>query len=185
MGGYGSGRRGFYSKKDTVEDCLAIDINWCIRNGYIKPDHWNMGALTWSRNGEKTSSISYESRCDMDPPYVRLMYTWRKTDEVDFRVYLTTTSPNYGGVRWWFICPLITKGRYCGKRVGKIYSAPGSRYFGCRHCQDLTYTSCQEHDKRIDALVRNPEALLAKLNSNDLNGSLLALKAYYKATGRL
>ncbi len=124
MGGLGSGRWGFHTKRDTVEDCLSIDINWCIRKGFINPGHWSLGTLSWS-------------------------------------------------------------GRYCGKRVGKIYSAPGSRYFGCRHCQDLTYTSCQEHDKRIDALVNNPEMLLAMLDSNDTNVSILALKAYYKVTGRL
>jgi len=30
------------------------------------------------------------------------------------------------------------------RRVAKLHSPPGSRYFGCRHCHDLTYNSCQE-----------------------------------------
>jgi hypothetical protein len=31
--------------------------------------------------------------------------------------------------------------------VGKLYLPPGGRYYGCRHCYDLTYTSCQESHK--------------------------------------
>ena len=48
-----------------------------------------------------------------------------------------------GGVRWWFLCTLTCDGRYCGRRVGKLYLPPGGRYYGCRHCYDLTYKSCQ------------------------------------------
>jgi hypothetical protein len=64
--------------------------------------------------------------------------------------------------------------------MGKLYLPPGGRYFGCRHCYGLTYRSCQEHDKRVDALRRNPEALEALLDDpKALNMSqlLLALKA--------
>jgi hypothetical protein len=43
--------------------------------------------------------------------------------------------------------------------VAKVYLPLGGRYYGCRHCHGLTYTSCQEHDKRADLLRRNPEAL--------------------------
>jgi hypothetical protein len=28
-----------------------------------------------------------------------------------------------------------------------LYLPPRARYFGCRHCHDLTYTSCQESHK--------------------------------------
>jgi hypothetical protein len=49
--------------------------------------------------------------------------------------------------------------------VGKLYLPPPARYFGCRHCHDLTYTSCQEHDKRVDAFRRNPELMDALLDN--------------------
>ena len=104
----------------------------------------------------------------------------KEATKLDYKAKLINTPCNFGGVRYWFICPLITNGRPCGKKVSKLYLAGGSKYFGCRHCHSLTYISCQEHDKRIDALVKDPEMLLANMNSNDLNGSLLALKAYYK-----
>jgi hypothetical protein len=28
---------------------------------------------------------------------------------VDYKVRLVTTKPNYGGRRWWFICPLVRR----------------------------------------------------------------------------
>jgi hypothetical protein len=62
-------------------------------------------------------------------------------------VELTTTRPRFGGLRWWFVCPLLVSGRPCRRRVGKLYLPPRARYFGCRHCYDLTYTSCQESRK--------------------------------------
>jgi len=72
---------------------------------------------------------------------------------MDYPVGLTTTPLPWGGVRWWFVCPLVVSGQACGRRVGKLYLPPGGRYFGCRHCYDLTYTSCQESHK-FDGLYR-------------------------------
>jgi hypothetical protein len=37
--------------------------------------------------------------------------------------------------------------------VSKLHLPPGGRYFGCRHCYDLTYTSCQE-SRKYDGLAR-------------------------------
>jgi hypothetical protein len=85
-----------------------------------------------------------------------------------------------GGCRWWGRYPLQRDGIECGRRVGKLYVPPGSRYFGCRRCHDLTYTSVQEHDKRVDALRRNPEALdrlLCNLEGVSTRDLILALKA--------
>ncbi|MGQ9746859.1 MAG: hypothetical protein ACUVQZ_03715 [Candidatus Caldatribacteriaceae bacterium] len=38
---------------------------------------------------------------------------------------------------------------------------------------------------RVDALVKNPEMLLSRLQDGDLKGSLLALKAYFKMAGKM
>lgn len=97
------------------------------------------------------------------------------------RVRLETTPCHLGGVRWWFICPLGVGGQPCRRRVAKLYLPYWSRYFGCRTCHDLTYTSCQEHDKRVDFYRKNPEAIRAVFEDieNGLNWSKakLALKA--------
>jgi len=55
-------------------------------------------------------------------------------------VELTTTDLPWGGVRYWFVCPL----QGCYRRVGCLYLPPGGKYFGCRHCYDLSYESQSE-----------------------------------------
>jgi hypothetical protein len=145
MGGYGSGSHGCYSAKDTVEDCYALDVNWMTREGMFDGDGWRSGSIRWSNSqtGEETSSISYE--LNTRERWVRLHYRLIRSDtSVDYKVPLTTTDLPWGGVRYWFVCALTCNGRYCGRRVGKLYLAPGGRYYGCRHCNNLTYTSCQE-----------------------------------------
>jgi hypothetical protein len=155
-----------------------------MREGILRPAVRLSGTWAWFRDAtrtEQTSSLDYEVDTIVDPPTVRLFYTKTATKEaLDYQIRLTVTRPRFGGLRWWFICPLVVNGRPCGRRVGKLYLPPGGRYYGCRHCYQLTYRSAQKHDKRVDALRRNPAALMAlmgdpkALSTRDL---LLALKA--------
>ena len=73
-----------------------------------------------------------------------LHYRWRDKEDVNIPVPLEATPTQFGGRRWWFICPLIVRGVACTRRSGKLYLPPGAKYFGCRECHDLTYRSCQE-----------------------------------------
>jgi hypothetical protein len=66
---------------------------------------------------------------------------------VDYKVRLTTTKPNYGGLRWWFLCPLVRPDGGPQRRVVKLYLPSGAKYFGSREGYGLTYTSCQESGK--------------------------------------
>lgn len=183
MGGYGSGRWGWHSKKDTVEECRSLDANRWMREGILRENLHTWGGWNWlNYAGEKTSSIGYEvDTTNSAFPWVRLFYTFTNRNEsLDYKIELATTRPNFGGRRWWFICPLVINGRACNRRIGKLYLPPGRRYYGCRQCHDLTYKSCQESDKRVSWLRRNPEALLALVkNPQNLDGSglILALKA--------
>jgi hypothetical protein len=43
--------------------------------------------------------------------------------------------------RPWFRCEAYFSGRYCGRRVGLLYSPGG--VFACRHCYGLVY-DCQK-----------------------------------------
>ncbi len=139
MGGYGSGRPETVFNY-TVEDSHTLSISSILR--YRIGD---VGSISWSRAGRPSGSIGYF--VDLNKSFVRLIYTWDKTEKMDYRVSLIKTYPNFGGVRWWFVCPASG----CGKMVRKLYGAPGSRYFFCRTCQNLTYTSCRE-SHRYDKL---------------------------------
>ena len=82
MGGFGSGRnRGKYGY--TVEDCLIISMNFMCSRKWIKPGKWSSGTLRWTRNEKETGSIGFESRMDIDTPYMRIHYTWKKTENRD------------------------------------------------------------------------------------------------------
>lgn len=50
------------------------------------------------------------------------------------RVKLTTTPCNYGGKRWWFICPS------CERRCAKLY---WGNTWACQQCLNLKYYSQQ------------------------------------------
>ena len=101
---------------------------------------------------------------DLDEPSLCLFYTLtRNAEAVSYSVRLATTTPNYGGIRWWFLCPLAPNRSPCYRRVAKLYVPPGGKYFGCRTCHDLTYTTCQESDKRVSFFKNNPEALFSAL----------------------
>ena len=71
----------------------------------------------------------------------------RNGEPVDYRVRLVTSTPHYGGLRWWFICPLVRNDGAPPRRVAKLYLPSGGKYFGSREGYGLTYTSCQESGK--------------------------------------
>ena len=48
-------------------------------------------------------------------------------------IELTTTDCNYGGYRYWFVCP------ECRLRIGTLYKKPLEGLWLCRHCHELGY----------------------------------------------
>jgi hypothetical protein len=162
MGGPGSGVSYYHwwrpAKKTTVEKCLAIDAGRWGREGILRQGVNNWGSWRWTYPSGATFSVNYEALLvDEHRPRVRLSYSWRWGDgpsqSEDYHVGLEATRPRFGGLRWWFHCPLVVNGRHCGRRVGKLHLPPHGRYFGCRRCHRLTYTSCQE-SRKDDRLLR-------------------------------
>ena len=158
MGGYGSGRHNSYNSKTTVEDCRVLNVNKLARDGMIAPTAWQR-SLVWRNTdtGEQVAAVDYTCVGSGEGLVFTLIYTVTHSDgekhDVREPVQLQVTHPRLGGKRWWFTCPLVIRGRECNRRVGKLYLPPGGLYFGCRHCYDLTYTSCQESHK-CDGLYR-------------------------------
>ncbi len=141
--------RNSYSDRRTVDGSRGITIRFLNRHNYFK-SAWLSGTVTWSRNDHELGSmgISVSTAAGNEHLCVRYTYTHlhsasQQKKDLDYSIKLVWTPCNYGGRRWWFICPLITNGRTCNRRVTGLYFG-NSPYLGCRHCHDLTYASCRE-----------------------------------------
>jgi hypothetical protein len=133
-----------FSSKQEADYLKKVEIWWLKKHGYL--NGWKSGGIEWKSGfSDEKSSVGIEV-CTIES-YVRFFYTQTEENggkkQFDYKVQLTTTPCNYGGVRYWFICPLSKNGVYCGKRVGVLYKA--GDYFGCRHCYELTYSSKNEN----------------------------------------
>src|SRR5450631_2046225 len=97
-GGYGSGRWGWHRKKTTVQQCISIDSAKWMRQGILR------GRIVHS--GWQWGFIHYEvNTTDVTRPRVQLTYD-RSGQHLDYSVSLETTQPQFGGLRWWFQCPV-------------------------------------------------------------------------------
>ena len=161
MGGPGSGRQGSSNKKTTVEDCLILDINTFAKKGCIVPGY--SGPTAWGRKDAVIGHIGWSFHSSEDHRVTcRLQYVCTVpggSRKMDYTIELAHTLPHFGGVRWWWQCPLVVDSRSCLRRVSKLYRPPGRVYFGCRHCYDLTYTSCRDSHK-LDGFFRDLAAEL-------------------------
>ena len=140
--------RYYWSKKDTVEDSTKLSIAKLKEFGLLCG--CCSTTLTWTRSlsGHK-SSIGIAINVLDEPYYAKLNYTITARDsgektDYDYKIGLTTTPCHFGGVRYWFNCPLVRNGVPCGRRVGTLFLSSGGKYFGCRHCYDLSYESRNE-----------------------------------------
>jgi hypothetical protein len=64
------------------------------------------------------------------------------------QIPLRHTTPNYPGIRWWFLCPR------CNRRASLLYKPSNSRCFFCRCCHDLTYESAQTSRSRVAKFLK-------------------------------
>lgn len=151
MGGWGSGRT---SGRPTVDASLRIDLAWMFRTGRAKAGAHLFGSLNWTCGGDPSSSITYSAIMDT-PGEERLELTFTRgsgddREHVRQIVRLCFTCPQYGGKRWWMICP------YRHIRVGKLYLPPGGDRFASRQAWRLGY-QCQRdaaRDRPFERLFR-------------------------------
>jgi hypothetical protein len=114
--------------KRIIESCLTIGTP----RGPLRNIHgrWDWQHLGWS--------VYYS----IHAPSKTLGLVFNHGVPVAQEIKLDRTSPNYGGVRWWFICPR------CGRRVTLLHRPSHTYYFFCRYCYDLTYSSVQSSHTR-------------------------------------
>jgi hypothetical protein len=155
MGGVFSGRWEGHEKQRTVEQTLVLSVtafkdaiervsqtgralSICVDGPQLRPEHGLLAAVVVPRAASPAVQICRVTTVQGGNPIVRCN---------DLSV--TCTTPNFGGRRWWWQCPGRTGDLQCKRRVQKLYlptSFVGQTggVFACRHCHDLTYTSCQE-----------------------------------------
>jgi len=157
MGGRGSGSWCRWDSKTTTESQHRIDIRLQKRWGYLKGGSMSIGTWSWSQNGKQTGSIGYR----VDSERLVLNYRHRvrgsEWEAVEQHISFDKTSCNYGGFRLWFLCPR------CDRRVAVLYGA--GKYFLCRHCHGLTYSSQQE--SLPDRLMRKSRKIRKQLGGGN------------------
>jgi hypothetical protein len=175
MGGFGSGVRA--ARKCTVEESWRLRVRDVVEAVTRPSDRFDAGVIAarnahggdlWVHAGQVRSEEEVEQGMEMAISYWASAVPWLVEDAAQ----LTFTRPWFGGKRWWLRCS-------CGRRVAALYLRPDDPHFRCRHCHDLTYTSVQAHDRRVDYFKTHPAELLSLLHSSRPMSSvlILALKA--------
>lgn len=150
MGGISSTRWNCQSTRGRVESCLTI--------GTPRGDVRDIsGEWFWSRSMWR---VSY--RLIIGEQSI-LQLKFNHGMDVVQRISLDSTPLNYGGVRWWYICPT------CSRRVAQLHLPSRAYYFRCRHCYNLSYESAQTSRSRSAAFFRG---VAANLESNPRDARL-------------
>lgn len=130
MGGIGSGLQ---FGRPTVEASLIIDLAWMLRTGRAKAGCNISGHLNWTRRGQPIMQADYTAHmATAGAERLELSYGG---DAVRQTIRLRHTVPNYGGERWWMVCP------YRGALVNNLYLPPGGDRFASRKVYRLGYRS--------------------------------------------
>lgn len=161
MGGLGSGGRN--KRKFSVEECKSLDIRRFKREGYLKPGlsfEW-----AWYRDIEKASSIGIGIKED----FMILSYMVNGHEKIKDPIMIVKTDCNYGSSRPWFECP------GCNERAAKLYLV--GKYFRCRHCHGLNYTSSQRSGDPFEKIDNRIYKVYGKLKgeSKDFNEMLYCI----------
>lgn len=126
--------------KRRVESCLIIGTP----RGALRDVE---GVWTWSHYGW---AVNYA----INTTYCELRLSFNHGLQVEQEIPLCDTQPNFGGTRWWFLCPK------CNRRVSRLYRPSHEFCFFCRHCHDLTYESAQMSGRESESFFKRQACIL-------------------------
>lgn len=136
--------RYYWDKKNTVDDYKQISTQFFCKYGYFKTGKsYSAWGLSWSRWENETGSISFTvlKNDDTGVGHVRVYFTQTNSEgekkDFDYKIPLESTMCNYGGRRWWFLCP-------CRWNRCSILYLQSNGIFASRKTLDLTYDSRNE-----------------------------------------
>ncbi|GHA68713.1 hypothetical protein [Pontibacter akesuensis] len=145
------------------DDVLQVSLSDLKKWGYLKPEQFNSGTITWSSNGQKTAAIGIAVNTRSESPYLELDYT-HNGQPVNYRVQLVTVPANIGkGSVWYFLCP------HTSRRCRILYSVGAkflhrSAYPGCMY-ESQTYSQKNRKLFRFYEKVFNSDKLYEQLYS--------------------
>jgi hypothetical protein len=125
--------------RKTCESCHALDVRRLYRKGLLSAGLYY--SWQWTCNGEPDGEIRIRTETDRLVLNYRIRQSGEEWESVEQRVPIVWTPCRFGGRQPWFICSVYADGRYCGRRVAKLYGA--GKLFACRHCYHLAYASQQ------------------------------------------
>ena len=165
------------NRKYLVDECLKLFLRKLFNPSMVQQKV--SGSITWRSQNAITSSVNFAIRENTIEIAYIVNGAINIRDSIPFCVRSNEVRETI------YMCPR------CGRYVHKLYLPPFARYFRCANCHRLTYRSKQQHDKRIDALKRDPKALAntlgamysGKLPLNSTVG-MLALKACLQILSR-
>jgi hypothetical protein len=145
MGGINSTRWAYHRKKMVVEDCVSLDVDSLLnalgREMFSRPMTGSCRLTLVNERTGRLIEIDVEYASHQATPRLRLNYQAQHRSGTPVRVELVVelqpTQTNFGGLRYWFLCPS------CHRRVGKLYLPKGRTRLACRQCHGLTYCSVQ------------------------------------------
>lgn len=105
------------------DECKSFEIAFLKNHGYLKPESWKSGTVTWSRgegsDKRVTGSIGIRVCLMEGESYLELDYRVAEKP-VKYKVPLITKPSNIGkGTVWFFRCP------HTGKLCRKLYLIDG------------------------------------------------------------
>ena len=127
-----------YTFPTLFDEVSTLSIKKLKEWGYLTPNKFKSGVITWSRDGNKTASISIKIDTRQEPAYIELDYSANGTP-INYKIELTTIPSNLGkGLIWAFICPQT------GKRTRILYCVDSyflhrEAFQGCMY-QSQTYS---------------------------------------------
>ena len=161
--------------------CLALDAYALARAGVFDAPLGTRCNIAWNNTatGQELTRIEFWLQNGL---FLQIAgTTGQRMPAVCQNIRLCSVPCHSGGARRMFLCP-GKDGIQCGRRCSKLYLVVGR--FLCRECGNLTYQARQQHDRRKDALLRNPFALISALQSRNPRQRLVAVGAMVRAVAR-
>jgi hypothetical protein len=137
----------------TIEESLGLKLSTLrIKKGDFRNDN----NINWYEGGVLKSRVKFDLNTLSKPYYVNLKYRYQ-SEPLQTLLSLTTTPCNFGGERFWFLCPHDS----CNKRCSTLFLK--DELFICRECSGYLYeqqinpyySRFLKQSKKADKLEKN------------------------------